>query len=102
MRANLLWAMVPVVLCSLPLRSQTLNPGRPPEVQAQKVPSADAMMARMHDVQLQKDAKELADLSASIPSDMDGVKRGILPKDLIDKLKKMEKLSKRLREELTR
>jgi hypothetical protein len=32
---------------------------------------------------------------------VDSVGKGMLPKDLIDKLKQMEKLSKRLRNELT-
>jgi hypothetical protein len=50
--------------------------------------------------QLQQDAKELAQLAASIPPDIEHVSRGVLPKDLSARLKKIEKLSKRLREEL--
>jgi len=60
------------------------------------------MMSRLNNVQLQKDARELSDLCASIPPDMDGIKRGLLSKDVLDKLKRVEKLSKRLREELAR
>jgi hypothetical protein len=60
------------------------------------------MMARVNNIQLQKDAKELSDLCASVPPDMDGIKRGLLPKDVIEKLKRVEKLSKRVREELAR
>jgi hypothetical protein len=52
-------------------------------------------------VRLQHDAQELADLSASIPSDVKLANR-LLSKDLIDKLKRVEKLSKHLRGELTR
>ena len=51
--------------------------------------------------QLQHDAKELAALSASLPADIDQVNRGVLPKDVVEKLKRIEKLSKRLRGELT-
>ncbi len=51
---------------------------------------------------LQRDAQELADLSASIPTDVKRVNRGLLPKDLVEKLKRVEKLSKHLRSELTR
>jgi len=52
-------------------------------------------------IQLQKDAKELAGLCASVSDDMDHVKQGILSKDALEKLKRMEKLSKRVREELS-
>jgi hypothetical protein len=53
-------------------------------------------------VRLQHDAQELADLSASIPADVKLANRGLLSKDLIDKLKRVEKLSKQLRGQLTR
>jgi hypothetical protein len=47
------------------------------------------------------DADELLILSQSIHSGIDNVGKGMLQKDLSDKLKQMEKLSKRLRGELT-
>jgi len=50
---------------------------------------------------LKSDANELIALSQSIHSGVDDVAKGVFPKDLIDKLKQMEKLSKRLRNELT-
>ena len=50
---------------------------------------------------VKSDADELLILSQSIHSGVDNVGKGMLPKDLIDKLKQMEKLSKRLRNELT-
>ena len=50
---------------------------------------------------VKSDADELVILSQSIHSGVDNVGNGMLPKDLIDKLKQMEKLSKRLRSELT-
>jgi len=49
---------------------------------------------------VKSDADELVILSQSIHSGIDDVGKGMLPKDLIDKLKQMEKLSKRLRNEL--
>jgi hypothetical protein len=49
---------------------------------------------------VKSDADELVILSQSIHSGIDEVGKGMLPKDLIDKLKQMEKLSKRLRNEL--
>ena len=56
------------------------------------------MRARAANVQLQKDAKELAALCASVSSDMDGVKQGLMSKDLPEKLKRVEKLSKQVRQ----
>jgi len=73
----------------------------PEEISVQKHASPDDMRGRAANVQLQKDAKELADLCASVPGDLDGVKQGLMSKDLLEKLKRMEKLSKRVRELLT-
>jgi hypothetical protein len=50
---------------------------------------------------VKSDADELVILSQSIHSEVDNVGKGMLPKDLIDKLKQVEKLSKRLRGDLT-
>jgi len=50
---------------------------------------------------LKSDADELIVLSQSIHSGVNDVQKGMLPKDLIAKLKQVEKLSKRLRSELT-
>jgi hypothetical protein len=51
-------------------------------------------------VQLQKDEKELGGLCTSISSDMESVTQGVLPKNELEKLKRLEKLSKRVREQL--
>ena len=50
---------------------------------------------------LQHEAEELAQLAQSIPAEIKQVNQGVLPKDLSDKLKRIEKLSKHLRGELT-
>lgn len=50
---------------------------------------------------LKQEADELAQLSAGVPSDLARVVHGQLPKDLADKLKRIEKLAKHLRNELT-
>jgi|ERR1700674_104437 hypothetical protein len=91
-----------VVVVPAALRSQNVNPMHPVEIQVQKHTSPEDMRERLANVQLQKDAKELAELCASVPGDMDGVKRGLLSKDLLEKLKRVEKLSKHVREQLTR
>ena len=50
---------------------------------------------------LQSEADDLARTAQSIPSDVASVRKGMLPKDAIEKLKQIEKLAKRLRGELT-
>ena len=52
-------------------------------------------------LELQREAKELLELSQSHQPDMESLNHGLLPKDTIDKLKRIEKLSKRLRGELS-
>lgn len=49
---------------------------------------------------LKQEADELAQLSAGVPSDLARVAHGQLPKDLSDKLKRIEKLAKNLRNQL--
>ena len=55
---------------------------------------------RLDMLQLQRDADDLARTAQTIPIDVASVRKGMLPKDVIDKLKQIEKLSKRLRTEL--
>jgi hypothetical protein len=98
---RLLGLLTGVLLITGPLPGQNVNPMHPEEISVQKHTSPDDMRARAANVQLQKDAKELADLCASVPGDLDGVKQGLMSKDLLEKLKRMEKLSKRVRELLT-
>ena len=100
MRSSRLLCLL-IGLLTVPLSGQNVNPMHPEEISAQKHPSPDDMRARTANVQLQKDAKELAELCASVPGDMDGVKQGLMSKDLVDRLKRMEKLSKHVRELLT-
>ena len=70
----------------------------PPETGSPEIPARQAVdMTR-----LQRDARELAALSDSIPADLQPVNQGILPKALIQKLKRIEKLSRQLRSELAR
>ena len=50
---------------------------------------------------LAREADELATLAASVRPDVHNLSRGVLAKDLAQKLKQIEKLSKHLRSELT-
>ena len=51
---------------------------------------------------LKHNADELASLAQSIPPAVDQTTKGILPKDLNDKLKRIEKLAKELRSQISR
>jgi hypothetical protein len=64
------------------------------------VPPPTRQQSSVDFAKVKNDADELVILSQSIHSGIDDVGKGMLPKDLIEKLKQMEKLSKRLRNEL--
>jgi hypothetical protein len=49
---------------------------------------------------LQQEADELSKLAQTIPPDVVDIRRGMLPQDVIQKLKRIEKLSKQLRGQL--
>ncbi|HEX8816531.1 MAG TPA: hypothetical protein VF753_13625 [Terriglobales bacterium] len=67
---------------------------------AEKTPVAPAESALTE--KLRHDADELAYLAQSIPTDVDKTTKGLLPKDLAVKLKKIEELSKSLRTKISR
>jgi len=66
------------------------------------VPPPTRQQSSVDFAKVKSDADERVILSQSIHSGIDDVGKGMLPKDLIDKSKQMEKLSKRLRNELAR
>lgn len=49
---------------------------------------------------LHKDAEDLSALSAVLQSDLQNLRKGVLSKDFADHLKRIEKLSKKLRQEV--
>lgn len=55
---------------------------------------------QMNAAQAQQEASDLAKLAQSIPADIDKVSKGQLPQDLAARLKRIEKLSKRLRRDI--
>jgi hypothetical protein len=87
---------------------QTSRPLPPAQVaanqatrQAEKVePPANPTRTMSADDVLQQ-ADELASLAQQVRADTLQATRGVLAKDMKDKLKRIEKLSKKLREELT-
>jgi hypothetical protein len=98
------------VLLPVTLASAQVGHPRPPglaqadqaESQADKTtpPPQQRAAPSVDPAKLQRDADELSKLAQSIPLDISKVTQGILPKDVIEKLKQIEKLSKRLRSEL--
>ena len=94
-----------IVLLCLPVNPQARNNWPHPPQSASQVPAVtkpkvSPLRAGTDPVELQREAKELLELSQSLQPDMESVNHGILPKDTIEKLKRIEKLSKRLRIEL--
>jgi hypothetical protein len=65
--------------------------------QTQVYPPQSADLTR-----LREDANELASLAQSIPLAVDQTTKGILPQDLDQKLKRIEKLSRQLRSRISR
>ena len=64
-------------------------------------PPATASRKTADPVQLEDEAAELARLSAGIPAQIQSVNRRIRPKDLDSQLKRIEKLAKHLRSQVS-
>jgi hypothetical protein len=64
-------------------------------------PAPDTIRRRIDPNSFQRDADDLARIAQTIPTDAASIRQGKFPKDVIPKLKEIEKLSKRLRGELT-
>lgn len=79
-----------------------MSPPPPPldPERARATPEQITLTKHIDPLQLQKEADDLARTAQTIPSDVASVRKGVLPKDVIEKLKQIEKLSKRLRTEL--
>ena len=60
----------------------------------------DPTKTKLDPVQLQREARELLELSQSLQPDIESVNRGVLHKDTLDKLKRIQKVAKHLRGEL--
>lgn len=73
-----------------------MDDGRVPERQAPTTPPRRTDLA-----QAQREADDLARMAQTIPADVTKIREGMLPKDVIEKLKQIEKMSKKLRGELS-
>ena len=104
---HLLFPLLAAVLAGTSAFAQAVprnEPPYPPQAADRSITADHSRdQAHRHQVdklELQREARELADLAKTLPNDIDQVNQGLLPKDVIEKLKKMEKLSKHLRNEL--
>jgi hypothetical protein len=71
-------------------RGQMMRPDSAPEL--------DPTAARLQSIH--QDATQLSELSTTLQSDLAQLQKGMLAKDLAQNLKKIEKLSKKLRQEV--
>jgi hypothetical protein len=76
------------------------TPPEPMAPQPQSNEQPKTPTRRIDYAQVQKEADELARMAQTIPTDVASIRKGMLPKDVIEKLKQIEKLSKHLRTEL--
>jgi hypothetical protein len=64
-------------------------------------PPVGPQTQKLDPAKLRQEADELASLAQSVPADIAQVSQGKLPTNIAEKLKRIEKLSKHLRGELT-
>jgi len=76
------------------------TPPEPMDPQSRQTQQPQISTRRVDAAQVQKEADDLARMAQTIPADVASVRKGMLPKDVIEKLKQIEKLSKHLRTEL--
>ena len=89
-------------------RETTIHNGNPQREPEHRLPTdqpqqVDAKAPRhtTDAAQLKRDAEEIEKLAQGLPPEMDMVGKGQLPSDLLDRLKSIEKLAKKLRGELS-
>jgi len=96
-----------VSLLTLPGFAQrtTLNPQLPgrnwslgPEIRPEPPSESDLRALRIQTIR--NDVEQLSALSASLQSDLQQLQKGVLPSGFSETLKKVEKLSKKLRQEM--
>lgn len=83
-------------------QTQPVQPGMRHAQELQAGNERDFARPPVDPVALRQEADQLAALAGSIPPDVQKINKGLLSKDLIEKLKRIEKLSKHLRSELNR
>lgn len=103
-RVNSLLILLLSMGCPIASAQHPSNWPNPPQSADKSMATANASpqmaKSRPPSPALEHDARELLELSQSLQPDIESVNHGILPKDTIAKLRRIEKLSKRLRSEI--
>ena len=73
---------------------------KPPAPADAIIVKPETQKKRVDALQAEREARELSDLANSISLDVAHLNQGLLPKDMIEKLKRIEKLAKHLRTEV--
>jgi hypothetical protein len=98
-----------LILLAVPVISQSNSPqqtrnriqsfNKDKEMRREATPELDTKAVQLEAIH--HDAADLSTLSTSLQSDLEQLQKGMLAKDLAEKLKKIEKLSKKLRQEMS-
>jgi hypothetical protein len=101
------WLLMLMLLFCLPVATAQGRPATAGQIELRKYeathqiePPPPPGPASFNEAQVQREADELSSLAQFIPLEVQSVNRGTLPKDLLERLRKIEKLSKHLRSEL--
>jgi len=77
-------------------------PSMDPQTRAEATASSSPATSRRPDLaQAQREAEDLARIAQTIPADVTKIREGMLPKDVSEKLKQIERMSKHLRTQLS-
>jgi hypothetical protein len=101
---SLVWISFFALFCAAQNREGPTDvpPPNPPSIdQLEQLAHQPPPQVRRIDIaKIRREADELAKLAAGVPPDVTRLQNGLLPKDVINNLKRIEKLSKELRREL--
>jgi hypothetical protein len=95
-----------LLLSTSPLSAQRVRPAGQHQASLaeshfdKSIPPPSHQRPTVDPTKLRQDANELANLAQSIPPAVDQTTKGILPKDLDERLKRIEKLAKQLRSKI--
>jgi|SRR5690349_10963684 hypothetical protein len=94
--------VIPLLCCFTSLAGAQSQPPMPMQHIEAKVEESPSNLHRtqVDHALLKKQSEEMASLVSSLPPQIDQVKQGLLPKDLRNRLARIEKLAKQMRKEL--
>jgi hypothetical protein len=88
----------PTTSPSEPITLRPIPPKLPGDFQG---PPTDTKLPKRFDaVKTRKDAEQLATLASKVPVEVEQLSKGVLPKDLDQQLKEIQRLAKRIRSEV--